>query len=433
MFADDLTLMSRLKRGLDSMLVQVHQYSVTWRLTFNDRKTVVLTFGEDNRLSYNREWSIGGKRITEKSVWHNLGKNWHTDVDSLVPVMEAAKSGQTAGISLANIGCRSNGMNPLIATKLWKRIALPKMLYGAELWRLNRMKLSKLEKVQNTFLRVCLGLLGGTSGSAARGFVGLWTIEAEINKRKLLFLRRLIHAGELCIHRRVFMIRLTRWKWNPNKITGFIPDVVSILKKYSLWGYLDSYLQTGNFPSKFEWKGIVVQSINKVENEEWEKKIHRYDQLWLYKHVIKELAPNMWLRFGLYNTKMADNVSLIVKVLCGSFYVNSQRFSGQDKVFNCKSCGNYYNSPIKHAMLHCRETQLEREEFWQRVSDNLPVEFLVHLNFLDEDALLYTIFGNTERLQEHYHSNMELFYIAAAEFIAQSIRTTSYINIFSDI
>ena len=63
MFADELTLMSRLKRGLDSMLVQVHQYSLKWRLTFNKRKTVVLTFGEDSRLSQNREWSIGGKKV----------------------------------------------------------------------------------------------------------------------------------------------------------------------------------------------------------------------------------------------------------------------------------------------------------------------------------------------------------------------------------
>ena len=432
MFADDLTLMSRLKRGLDSMLAQAHQYSLRWRLTFNEGKTVVLTYGEGNASSEDREWLIGGKKIVEKSVWHNLGKNWHTDVDSLVPIIEAAKSGQTAGISLANVGCTFNGINPLVAVKLWKRIALPKMLYGAELWTLNRMKLSTLEKVQNTFLRVCLGLLGGTSGSAARGFVGLWSIEAEVDKRKLLFLRRLIHASEQCIHHRVFIIRLTRWKWNPNKITGFLPDIVRILKKYSLLEYLDYYLQTGNFPSKSEWKRVVVESLKKVENEEWGKKIHCYDQLRLYKHVIKELAPNMWLRMGLDNTKMADNVSLIVKVLCGSFYVNSERFSGQDEVFYCKSCGNYYINPIKHAMLHCCETQLEREEFWQRVSDNLPVEFLVQLNSLDEDVFLNTIFGNTETLQQYWHGNMELFYNAAAEFIAQTVKTTSYIKIFLD-
>ena len=118
--------------------------------------------------------------------------------------METAKSGQIAGISLANVGCTFNGINPLVAIKLWNRMALPKMLHGAELWTLNRMKLSKLEEVQNTFLRVFLGLLGGTSSSAARGLVGLWSTEGEIDKRKLLFFRRLIHASEQCIHHTVF-------------------------------------------------------------------------------------------------------------------------------------------------------------------------------------------------------------------------------------
>ena len=83
-------------------------------------------------------------------------------------------------------------------------------------------------------------------------------------------------------------------------------------------------------------------------------------------------------------------------------------------------------------MLHCCETQLEREEFWRRVTDTLPVEFVVRLNFLDEDAFLYTIFGNTETLQQHYYGNMEQFHIAAAEFIAETIKTTSYINVFLD-
>ncbi|CAB4039066.1 Hypothetical predicted protein [Paramuricea clavata] len=204
MFADDLTLMSRLKRGLDNMLVQVHE-----------KKIVVLTFGEkrDNISAItSRRWLIGGKEIMEKSIWHYLGKDWHIDVSSLLPILEAVRKGQAISIGLANLGCRFNGMSPLVATKLWAQIALPKMLYGAELWTLDREKLSKLEKVQNIFLRVCLGLLSGTSGSAARRLLGLWTVGAEIDKRKLLFLRRLICASEDCVHCRVFMIRLNRWR-----------------------------------------------------------------------------------------------------------------------------------------------------------------------------------------------------------------------------
>ena len=42
-----------------------------------------------------------------------------------------------------------------------------------------------------------------------------------------------------------------------NKITGFTPDIVRILR------VLDNYLQTGNFPSKSEWKRVVVDSLKK--------------------------------------------------------------------------------------------------------------------------------------------------------------------------
>ncbi|CAB4017039.1 Hypothetical predicted protein [Paramuricea clavata] len=274
----------------------------------------------DVSKAFDKVWINGmlfKQEIMEKSIWHNLGKYWHTDVSSLIPILEAAKKGQAIGIGLANLGCRFNGMSPLVATKLWARIALPKMLYGAELWTLNREKLSKLEKVQNIFLRVCLGLLSGTSGSAARGLLGLWTVGAEIDKRKLLFLRRLICASENCVHRRVFMIRLNRWRWNPNKITGFVPELVRILQKYCLWEYMDNFLQSGNFPNKSEWKKTVIENINHTEIEFWKIKTQRYKQLGLYSQVVKEPMRNMWLQFALENSEMANQVAIIAKFFVG--------------------------------------------------------------------------------------------------------------------
>ncbi|CAB4019992.1 Hypothetical predicted protein [Paramuricea clavata] len=49
MFADDLTMLSRMKSGLDKMLRCPSEYSNKWRFTFNATKTVVLTFGESDR------------------------------------------------------------------------------------------------------------------------------------------------------------------------------------------------------------------------------------------------------------------------------------------------------------------------------------------------------------------------------------------------
>ena len=62
----------------------------------------------------------GNGQLVAKKLWKSLfgiilEKNCHTDVDSLVP---AAKSGQITGISLANVGCTFNGINPPVAIKL---------------------------------------------------------------------------------------------------------------------------------------------------------------------------------------------------------------------------------------------------------------------------------------------------------------------------
>lgn len=53
MFADDLTMLSRLKSGLDQMLKSLHDYSLLWRITFNQKKTVVMVWGEKKPDKHN--------------------------------------------------------------------------------------------------------------------------------------------------------------------------------------------------------------------------------------------------------------------------------------------------------------------------------------------------------------------------------------------
>jgi hypothetical protein len=85
---------------------------------------------------------------------------------------------------------------------------------------------------------------------------------------------------------------------------------------------MDNFLQSGNFPSKSEWKKTVIENINHTEIELWKIKTQRYKQLGLYSQVVKEPMRNMWLHFALENSEMANQVAIIVKILCGSFYVN---------------------------------------------------------------------------------------------------------------
>ena len=101
-----------------------------------------------------RNWYLGNFKLTEKDVWKNLGKIWHVRVNDMKPIEMwlRTKEGYAAGVELASVGCRSGGINPVTASKLWKRVVLPKMLYGSELWQLDRGKCLMLEKCQNIFV-----------------------------------------------------------------------------------------------------------------------------------------------------------------------------------------------------------------------------------------------------------------------------------------
>ena len=46
MYADDRTMISRLKNGLDKMLDLLFDHGLKWRITFNQTKTVTMVFGE---------------------------------------------------------------------------------------------------------------------------------------------------------------------------------------------------------------------------------------------------------------------------------------------------------------------------------------------------------------------------------------------------
>ncbi len=183
MFADDLTMLARMKSGLDKMLGCALEYSNKWRFTFNETKTVILTFGESYReRSVNhsiRDWQLGSRVISEKESWFNLGKIWHINNESSAFISKPVTRGREAGMVLMKMGAHYGGLNPIISVELWKRIGIPKILYGCKLWQLNRQDIFELEKVQNITVRIMQGLLTGISGSAARGLLGLYQLRLK--------------------------------------------------------------------------------------------------------------------------------------------------------------------------------------------------------------------------------------------------------------
>ena len=117
-----------------------------------------------------------------------------------------------------------------------------------------------------TTYRFCIkyfqGLPKRTRTAIALGAIGTSNAEVVIDKCKLLFLRRLCTAP---LHSRVkslFLKRLMQYKYNINsRKTGYINDIMRLLRKYSLTKFVEDFITDGIFVPKLIWKRLVVRNI----------------------------------------------------------------------------------------------------------------------------------------------------------------------------
>ena len=80
---------------------------------------------------------------------------------------------------------------PLIYIKFWKQACLPCLLFGAELFSLNKSQLCQLERCQQWFLKNVFYVPKFAPGHLLK-ISNVNSIESEIDLKKLLFLGRLI-------------------------------------------------------------------------------------------------------------------------------------------------------------------------------------------------------------------------------------------------
>ena len=189
-FADDVTLLALFPSFLKTFLNICHQYSVTWRYEFNHTKSGVVTFGETkpihSRLMKEREWTLGDTKVDELYEYKNLGvlKNYAGSFTSNI-LDNIEKTRKKAGMIFSSDFNRRK-TKPLIYIKFWKQACLPCLLFGAELFSLNKSQLCQLERCQQWFLKNVFYVPKFAPGHLLLKISNLNSIESEIDLKKTL-------------------------------------------------------------------------------------------------------------------------------------------------------------------------------------------------------------------------------------------------------
>ena len=116
--------------------------------------------------------------------------------------------------------------------------------------------------------------------------LGLWTIEAVVDKSKLLFFGRLCRAKSTTTHKKLFNILISEMIMISGSDNSITSDLIQTLVKYDLFSFLETYINEDYIPDKALWSKIVKQSIEIQEETKWKQNVENRVELLRYRNII---------------------------------------------------------------------------------------------------------------------------------------------------
>ena len=360
--ADDLTCLSTSPNALKAQLNIVYQYSQKWRFTINCAKSSVLVFGCKKRnVTHNSKWKLGHSNIPELTDTTHLGILRSSNLSSTERTTAACRKGRSTFYSITNIGARPRGLFPATSVSLYKRVVLPSVLYGCELWSNMRTKdLANLNTFQHFICKRIQGLPTLTRSDMAESMLGVHKIGSEIDYRKLMFAHKLLSLPEHAFPKQIFTRRLYMQHICPHDDSNsFARDIITIGNKYGILSYIQPTLRrTQPMPKKAAWKRIIKRTITTRFDVERVRRMQNDAQFVRFRsmHPSCQIAK-IWLLPA--NTKeffLADYVARL--------WVLTPL--AQPRI--CPECESPYFDMVEHALTSCFMTSRIKDTFTNYVT-----------------------------------------------------------------
>ena len=272
-------LWSATKRDMDQMLNICYNYSKKWRYMINPSKSNVIIFGESNNiqkmLCNERSWILGNSAIIENTDGKHVGIMLKNDMRSTDRTLNANKKLRASFMSIIGVGSHPDQLNPITSKKIYSSICLPRALFGCELWGiLSKTEYQILEKTHRFCIKYLQGLPRRTRTDVCTAMLGITDLTSFIHIRQLLFLRRLCNLPRHSRVKGLFLFMLVSgYSRQRNAHKSITDSLLSLLRKYDLYKYLDIFIESGLFPSTHEWKRIVKTQVFSFFTGQWSARV----------------------------------------------------------------------------------------------------------------------------------------------------------------
>ena len=148
---DDLTVMATLPRLLQIMLDISFKYSLKWNFGFQSVKSCVVLFSKQNVKS-NTVFMLGDQPLKNEDHATHLGIRYDANLKSKTCTKECCQKGLNTFYAMLGYGVHPSGLNPMTCVSLYKKIVIPSILYGSEVW--NNISKAETDQINRTQRRI---------------------------------------------------------------------------------------------------------------------------------------------------------------------------------------------------------------------------------------------------------------------------------------
>jgi len=410
--ADDLTLVTLAKYGLDEMMLCSFRYSIKWRYEYNSEKCIVMVFGETaqewERLKDNRKWTLGPKPVNEAASHTHLGILQDKYRSSTKTAITAAQKLKKTLMSILGPGLQPHKFNPISSNRIYRTVCLPRALYGSELWcNLSQQNIKILERAHRFCLKRMQGFGRLTRTATVQAMIGSISLKGFLEKQCLLFFGQLTRMPENSLPRRIFELRYKSMidrKAESDTCLGYIPYLVSVMDKHKLSKYVEEHMNSGNLslPPGKRWKDVVSEKILESENCEFFAECER-NGLQRVVNIEKSLDyPSLIWMAALSDPIRKYDYAFLAKLNTISANTETQ----------CTRCTQIFTDQQVHFFCGCAGFASNRETFWERIENECPIELSAALWNMEDSDLTETLLGK-QLAGFDFDANMHILKLAA--------------------
>ena len=423
-FADDIAIVTIHKPLLQNLLDICHAYSRKWRFQFNSRKSEIMIFGRD--CCPGTELNIGGKVIHVKDTCKHMGIPLSVSSPAQTKRIEdRIDKGEKAYFAVQGLGNRRLPVTPVVSSKLYWSVCVPRMMHGLEVTDLQVCDLNKLEQAHGKMAKMIQGLPTQTPNSICIAPLGWISLEAYLDKMKLLFLWRILVLSINSIYKQVAIERICKILSGHCRLQSPISNIVETFRRYNLIDELLLAVSTGVYMPIEEFKNVVKTRVYDYDNERYKISLKMVKNVDLFSLCVPEIKWWTWWKYAFRRPDKVNNCRVLMRLIAGQSSLKAHEYrynDAEDK--SCPHCDLQQIQSVSHLLFECTHPNIlhQRDKWLEKIHSILPPAMLVSIGGLGSvEKTAFILSG----LGPKYVNEWEDGYTVLVDFIAYMYYTHS--------